>query len=115
MSAEIPVRRVEHKGYILEFIVADEYTIHVILCTAQDPTMTDTNFVVIDSTDFHRGGEVDEASGEVVEDSLEPMSEFAVRSFAESQEWADESIAEQSNANDLARALTEILPPAVHS
>ena len=41
MSADIPVRRVAHKGYILEFIVTDEYTIHTLLCTASDPTMVD--------------------------------------------------------------------------
>jgi hypothetical protein len=113
MSVDIPVKRVEHKGYILEFIVTDEYTIHVLVCTAQDQTMVDTNYIVIDSTDFYRGGEVDEDSGEVVESSIESMSEFALRVFAESKEWADESIAEQARVGALASTLAKVLPPAV--
>ena len=112
MSADIPVRRVAHKGYILEFIVTDEYTIHTLLCTASDPTMVDSNYVVIDSTDFYRSGEVDESSGEVIESSIEPIAEFGQRAYVEAQEWADESIAEQARARDLAKVLASVLPPA---
>jgi hypothetical protein len=112
MSVDIPVRRITHKGYILEFIVTDEFTIHTLLCTASDPTMVDSNYIVIDSTDFYRGGEVDEASGEVIESSIETMSEFALRAFAESKEWADESIAEQARSSALASTLEKVLPLA---
>ena len=111
MSVDIPVRRIEHTGHILEFIVTDDYTIHVLLCTASDPTMVDSNYIVIDSTDFLRGGDVDEA-GEVIESSIESMRDFALRAYQEAKEWADEAIAEQAQARALANALKSILPPA---
>lgn len=111
MSVEIPVRRIAHKNHILEFIVTDEFTIHALLCTASDPTMVDSNFIVIDATDFYRGGELDE-DGEVIESSIEPIEEFAGRAFEESKGWADESIAEHARCRDLANALASALPPA---
>jgi hypothetical protein len=113
MGAKIIVRRIKHKGYILEFVVLDEYTIHTMLCKSSDPTMVDSNYIVIDSTDFYREGEVNEASGEVIESSTESMGDFSVRAFEESKEWANESIAEQARVSVLASTLAKVLPEAV--
>lgn len=119
MSVEIPVRRIAldtasenpvTKGFILEFIVVDAFTIHTMLMTDKDPTMVATNFINIASEDFHRGGEVDE-DGDLVEDSLEGFGEFACRIYAESVEWAIEEIEEFNEANTLVEALAAILPP----
>ncbi len=122
MSVEIPVRRIAldeatdnplSKGYILEFIVVDAFTIHVVLLTDKDPTLVATDYISIASEDFHRGGEVDEDSGEVVEGSLEEFGEFAGRTYSESVEWAIEEIVEFNEASTLVEALAAILPPAM--
>ncbi len=119
MSVEIPVRRIAldaasenplAKGFILEFIVVDAFTIHTMLMTDKDPTMVATNFINIASEDFHRGGEVND-DGEIVEDSLEEFVEFAGRIYTESVEWALEEIVEFNEANTLVEALADILPP----
>ncbi len=119
MSVEIPVRRIAldtasddpvAKGFILEFIVVDAFTIHTMLMTDKDPTMVATNFINIASEDFHRGGELDDG-GEIVEGSLEEFGEFADRIYTESVEWAIAEIVEFNEANMLVEALAAILPP----
>ena len=119
MSIEIPVRRIAldeaienpiAKGYILEFIVVDAFTIHVVLLTDKDPTLVATDYINIASEDFHRGGEVDEDSGEVVDNSIEEFGEFAGRAYAESVEWAVEEILEFNEAEKLVESLAAILP-----
>ncbi|KKN46610.1 hypothetical protein LCGC14_0671150 [marine sediment metagenome] len=120
MSVEIPVRRIAldaasenplAKGYILEFIVVDAFTIHTMLLTDKDPTLVATDFINIASEDFHRGGEIDKDSGEIVEGSLEEFGEFAGRIYTESVEWAIAEIVEFNEANMLVEALAAILPP----
>ncbi len=122
MSIEIPVRRITlsaatddptAKGFILEFIVVDTYTIHVVLLTDKDPTLVATNFIHIASEDFQRYGKVDENSGEVVEGSIEEFGEFAGRTYEESVEWALEEIAKFNEANSLVEALAAVLPPPI--
>ncbi len=122
MSVEIPVRRIAldeatdsplSKGFILEFIVVDAFTIHVVLLTDKDPTMVNTDYINIASEDFHRGGEVDEESGEIVEGSLEEFGEFAGRTYDESVGWALEEIGEFNEATTLVEALAAILPEPV--
>jgi hypothetical protein len=126
MSVEIPVRRIAldaatpnptqsalAKGYILEFIVVDAFTIHCVLQTDKDPTMVATDYINITSEDFHRGGEVNEDTGELVEGSLEEFGEFAGRTYEESVEWALEEILEQNEANKLVEALAAVLPEPV--
>lgn len=122
MDISIPVRRIAldeatagplAKGFILEYIVVDTFTIHVVLLTDKDPTLVSTDYIGIASEDFHRGGEVDEDSGDVVEGSLEEFGEFAGRIYAESVEWAIEEIEEFNDANTLVAALAAILPPAM--
>ncbi len=120
MSDEIPVRRIAldtasddpvAKGFILEFIVVDAFTIHTMLMTGKDPTLVATDFINIASEDFHRGGEIDKNSGEIVEGSLEEFGEFAGRIYTESVEWAIAEIVEFNEANMLVEALAAILPP----
>lgn len=122
MSVEIPVRRIsieeatknpESKGYILEYIVVDSYTISVLLLTDKDPTLVSTDYIIISSDEFHRGGEVDEESGEVVDSSLEDFSAFAGRTLGESLEWALEEIEQHHEARKLVSALAAVLPGAV--
>lgn len=119
MSVEIPVRRIDldtasenpvAKGFILEFIVVDAFTIHTMLMTDKDPTLVATDFINIAAEDFHRGGELND-DGDLVEDSLEGFEEFAGRIYAESVEWAIEEIEEFNEANTLVEALAAILPP----
>lgn len=121
MSVEIPVRRVsldkivDHelaKGYILEFIVVDAFTVHAVLLTDKDPTLVSTDYITIASEDFHREGEVDEATGELVEGSLEDYADFAVRSAKEAAAWALEEVVEHKEATKLVSALASVLPPA---
>jgi hypothetical protein len=112
MAAEIPVRRIAHNNHILEFIVTDDYTIHVVLCTASDPTMVDSNFIILDSCDFYRDAEVDDESGDIIENSIETVEDFSARAFDEAKSWADRIILEQQSAKDLADALASVLPPA---
>lgn len=118
MSVEIPVRRIAldvatedpcAKGFILEFIVVDAFTIHVVLLTDKDSTLVATDYISIASEDFHRGGEI--LGGDVV--NPEPFGEFAERTYAESVEWALEEIVEFNAANTLVAALAAILPPAM--
>ncbi len=122
MSVEIPVRRIAldeavnnpvAKGFILEFIVVDAFTIHVVLLTDKDPTMVDTDYITISSEDFYRSGEVNEKSGNVVEGSIETFGEFAGRTFEESLEWAIGEIGEHNEANKLVQALASVLPRAM--
>ncbi len=120
MSVEIPVRRIAlaeatdnplAKGFILEFVVIDAFTIHAVLLTDKDPTMVATDFINIASEDFYRGGEVSEDTGEVVADSIEEFGEFAGRVYTESVAWAIEEIVDFNKANTLVEALAAILPP----
>lgn len=122
MSVEIPVRRIsieaatknpESKGYILEYIVVDSYTIHVLLLTDKDPTLVSTDYITIASDDFHRGGEVDEESGDVIEESLEGFDAFAARTLEESLEWSLEEIDLHHEARKLVTALAAILPAPI--
>lgn len=122
MSVEIQVRRIAldkatnnplSKGYILEFIVVDAFTVHAVLLTDKDPTLVSTEYISIASEDFHRGGEVDEGTGELIEGSLEGFGEFAGRTYEESVAWAIEEIEEFNESSTLVEALESILPPAM--
>jgi hypothetical protein len=122
MSVEIPVRRIsieeatgdpEGKGYILEYIVVDSYTIHVLLLTDKDPTLVSTDYITIASDDFHRGGEVCEATGDVVVESLEEFDAFAARTFEESMGWSLEEIELHHEARKLVAALAAVLPAPI--
>jgi hypothetical protein len=122
MSVEIPVRRIsveaatknpKSKGFILEFIVVDSYTINTILLADKDPTLVATEYITIASDDFHRGcGDVDD-NGELVEGSLETFSDFATRALSESLAWSLEEIEAHKGSEKLVVALREVLPPAI--
>lgn len=120
MDISIPVRRIAldeatdsplAKGFILEYIVVDTFTIHVVLLTDKDPTLVSTDYIGIASEDFHRGGEVDDLAKVLV--PIEEFGEFAGRIYTESVEWAIEEIEEFNEANTLVAALAAILPPAM--
>jgi hypothetical protein len=122
MSDAILVRRVSveeatsnplGKGYILEFLVEDAYILNVNLLTDKDPTMVSTDSIIISSQNFYRNAEIDEDSGNVVEDSIETVEYFAARAFEEAQEWALEEIERQGDNEKLVDALAEILPPPI--
>lgn len=122
MGVEIPVRRISveeavkdpiTKGFILEYIVVDAYTIHTILLTDKDPTLVSTDYVNIASEDFHRAGEVDEESGDIIESSIETFEDFAGRTLVESLDWACAEIIDQKECNKLVAALAAVLPAPV--
>ena len=109
MSIDIKVRRIsieaatknpEAKGFILEYVVEDGYTILVTLLTDKDPTMVDTDYISIASEVFER------MPGE----SLEICS---ANTYESSLEWAIAEIAEHKSCNQLAAALAAVLPPAI--
>lgn len=122
MSVEIPVRRISveeatqdsaAKGFILEFIVLDAFTIHAVLLTDKDPTLVSTDYITIASEDFYRGGEVNEETGEVIESSIEEFGAFAGRSYEESLDWAINEIGEHKESQKLVVALAAVLPKAI--
>ena len=114
MSAEIIVRRIKHKNYILEFTVNDSYCIFVTLLTDKDRTLTDTNYIHIANKVIVRDCVIDESSGDVVEGSFEGLSDFAERSILEAREWADEEIEERAETIQLATTLEKLLPPSIN-
>lgn len=122
MSVDIPVRKIAldkatdnpiAKGFILDFIVVDAFTIHTMLLTDKDPTMVSTKYINIASEDFYRDGLVDESTGAVVDDSMEDFGAFAGRTYKEAVQWALVEIVSFNEAKQLVAALAAILPEAM--
>ena len=111
MNCKIPVRRVKHGNYILDFSVEDSYCVALALLTDKDRTSTDTNYVTIADNYIWRNAEVNEASGDVIEGSIEEISDFARRAYEEAQAWAEFEIREHAESIILVGALGDVLPP----
>lgn len=97
------------KDYLLEFQVVDPYEIQAQLLAARDETKVDTNLVVISSHKFIINVEVDEESGDLVEETLEPAAAFAARAWEEAKTWAYGEIVSHKNAMKVHRALGRVL------
>jgi hypothetical protein len=103
LSTYIPVSQFRVSGgYILELLVADPYEIIVHLLTDTDPTLVDTNHVLLATDHIIRGANVDEGSGDVIEESIEPIRNFVLRAHAEAIEWASEEIERQKEMQEIA-------------
>lgn len=108
MSTEVPVRRIAFENYILEFVVKDQNTVSVLLLTDKDPTMVDTEYVIIESHNFNR---------EAAEDGcdMEAFDTFSERVYGESQAWAREAIKGNEETRALAQAIANVLPPGIEA
>ena len=96
-------------GFNLDFEVVDSYEIKVKLTTPRDPTLVETGPIVIGIDAITRNASVDEASGELIEGSLEPESDFINRVYLEALSWSRAEIEEYRKAEKLATALEEFV------
>jgi hypothetical protein len=97
------------KDYLLQFQVVDPYEIEARLLAARDETKTDTNLVVLSTYSCIINAEVEEESGDLVEDSLEPPAAFADRAWEEAKTWAYGEIDSHQNAIKVHEALRRVL------
>jgi hypothetical protein len=97
------------KEYLLEFEVVDPYEIEARLVAARDETKTDTNLVVLSSYSCVVEAEIDEETGDLVEDSIEPPAAFAARAWEEAKTWAYGEIVEHKKALKIDKALRRVL------
>jgi hypothetical protein len=97
------------KDYLLEFEVVDPYEIEARLLAARDETKVDTNLVVISTNSFIRESEVDEETGDLVDESLEQENDFAFRAWNAAKAWAYGEIASHQDAIKVHNALRRVL------
>lgn len=111
---QIPVRKIDLlNGYLLEFVVTDPYEITALLLTAKDPTLVNNPSTTIASQNFIRHANVDEESGDVIEESIELIPEFVRRSYIEALDWAAEEIATHKEIQEVADAFSTLLNETV--
>jgi hypothetical protein len=101
MSVEIPVRRIPFKSYILEFVVTDPGEVRVSLLSDKDPTMVDTQYITIATSNF--------LSDEYNMDH----DAFAVSVYSKATAWADSAIVADKDSRTLANALGRVLPRGI--
>jgi hypothetical protein len=101
MSVEIPVRRIPFKSYILEFVVTDPGEVRVTLLSDKDPTMVDTQYITIATSNF--------LSNEYEMDH----DAFATSVYSKATAWADAAIVADKESKALASALGRVLPRGI--
>ncbi len=107
MSTEIPIRRIAFESnYILGFVVKNDSTVNVQLLTDKDPTMINTEYVIVASRNFCR-----EASEDGCD--MESFDTFANKMYGSSQAWAKEEIKENEATKALAEAVAAVLPTGI--
>ena len=75
MSVQIPIRKLDLlNGYLLEFVATDPYEIAAHLMLVKDPTMVEYETPTLCTQTFYREANVDEDSGDVIEDSIETIT-----------------------------------------
>ncbi len=110
MSVQIPIRKIDlGNGYLLEFVATDPYEIAAHLMTVMDPTMVDYDTPTLCTQTFYRHANVDEDSGDVIEDSIEAVPDFVRRTYSEGRDWAEEEIAHHKEIEEVAAAFNDFL------
>jgi hypothetical protein len=110
VSVQISIRKLDLKnGYMLEFIATDPYEIAAHLMKVMDPTMVDYETPTLCTQTFYRHANVDEDSGDVIEDSIETVSDFVRRTYTEARDWVEEEIAHHKEVEEVATAFNDFL------
>ena len=108
MSVQIPIRKLDLlNGYLLEFVATDPYEIAAHLMTAKDPTLVEYETATICTQTFYRNANVDEDSGDVIEDSIETIPDFVRRIYTEARDWAEEEVATHKEIEEVAAAFND--------
>lgn len=110
MSIDIKVRTIAFENYILEFGVCGPNTVGVLLMTDKDPTLVDTNRLVVSEQIFIREVAENGCDGE-----MESLEVFANRMYGEAQAWAKEAIRRNEETKALASAIGAILPLGIEA
>lgn len=110
MSVQIPIRKLDLlNGYLLEFVATDPYEVAAHLMHVKDPTMVEYETPTLCTQTFYRHANVDEESGDVIEDSIETIPDFVRRVYVEARDWSEEEIAQHKEIEEVAAAFNDFL------